>query len=163
MSLYYIAGQQNALHALSLGKYAGMGNTQEALSAATGDSGRSMGRSNDDPADQVSAAFAEHDQQMGYPADQSSQLPIGSGQSSDKTASNYYQEDYDNPRGRGESTAGGDLSLLKRYRNNLIEMPGGHETSDEETISRSFSFNDQENGVRVLDNAAGAVPSSPAV
>lgn len=177
MYAHYLAGSYAALNNLGLLKTADNAYVPETLSHATGGSGRLRQSTNEDPAEDAKSAFLEHDRQMDYPADESYQFSVGSGQSKSaakasgkphKIASNLNEIDQMQPvrtePGSAEGEVPGEyLGIWGKLRNGNNSMPGGHPESSDDTVDRSFRYMDQDDGVRILDGDTAATPASPAV
>ena len=136
--------------------------------SATGDDGKLHGRTNDNPADTVSTSFNENQRHvLRDPHNEAHPFPVGAQKSRAeyKTASNFYESDYQRPEGSGpgpthNQTPGDYLGYPQSKDVGVRLIVGGDSSTPKEKINRQFKTNDELTDSRVMEGGAN-LPDGP--
>jgi hypothetical protein len=173
VSILYKLGSHLALETLGL-KLASKPEMGDAMYmhfvSATGDEGASHGRSHDNPANNASTSFDENQRHvLRDPHNEAHPFPVGGQQSRAeyKSASNYYESDYQRPEGSGpgpthNQTPGDYLGYPQSQANGTRLIVGGNPVTPRDKVDRQFKSNDEVVDSRVMEGS-NALPDGPTV
>lgn len=153
---FSLLGKKAALRAVGLLE-------KDLYTPATGDSGRLHSRDSENPKALATEGFGSTQKQLDWDSsDMSGSMPVGAGQS--KAASNEFSEPLINRSVMGtnysDKVPGDALNLPTGSLVGLRTIPGLGVT-EVDKVDRAFRFNDQNDGVRVMEGAGMGVPDGP--